>query len=102
MLGPPSVLWQVAVESQTQGREDLLCSLLVLKKLYNDKEGSKLTGFIQNMGLSPIHVHFFSEQGVRLLLIDYIKSFMAHQHQKGHTVPKQVRPLDDDDDITVH
>ncbi len=27
---------------------------------------------------------------------------MAHQHQKGHTVPKQVSPLDDDDDITVH
>ncbi len=25
---------------------------------------------------------------------------MAHQHQKGHTVPKQVSPLDDDDDIT--
>ncbi len=26
------------------------------------------------------------------------QSFMAHQHQKGHTVPKQVSPLDDDDD----
>ncbi len=26
---------------------------------------------------------------------------MAHQHQKGHTVPKQMSPLDDyDDDIT--
>ncbi len=25
------------------------------------------------------------------------QSFMAHQHQKGHTVPKQVSPLDDDD-----
>ena len=25
---------------------------------------------------------------------------MAHQHQKGHTVPKQVSPLDDDGDIT--
>ncbi len=25
---------------------------------------------------------------------------MAHQHQKGHTVPKQVSPLDDDDDIS--
>ncbi len=23
---------------------------------------------------------------------------MAHQHQKGHAVPKQVGPLDDDDD----
>ena len=23
---------------------------------------------------------------------------MAHQYQKGHTVPKQVSPLDDDDD----
>ncbi len=28
------------------------------------------------------------------------QSFTAHQHQKGHTVPKQVSPLDDDDDIT--
>ncbi len=28
------------------------------------------------------------------------QSFTAHQHQKGHTVPKQVTPLDDDDDIT--
>ncbi len=28
------------------------------------------------------------------------QSFMAHQHQKGHTVPKQVSLLDDDDDIT--
>ncbi len=33
-------------------------------------------------------------------LIDYIKSSTAHQHQKGHTVPKQVSPLDDDDDMT--
>ncbi len=34
-------------------------------------------------------------------LIDWLyQSFTAHQHQKGHTVPKQVSPLDDDDDIT--
>ncbi len=34
-------------------------------------------------------------------LIDWLyKRFTAHQHQKGHTVPKQVSPLDDDDDIT--
>ncbi len=25
-------------------------------------------------------------------------SFTAHQHQKAHTVPKQVSTLDDDDD----
>ncbi len=31
------------------------------------KEGSKLIGFIQNMSLSPIYVHFFNEVGVRLL-----------------------------------
>ncbi len=35
-------------------------------------------------------------------LIDWLyQSFTAHQHQKGHTVPKQVSPLHDDDDITV-
>ncbi len=28
------------------------------------------------------------------------QSFTAHQHPKGHTVPKQVSPLDDDYDIT--
>ncbi len=34
-------------------------------------------------------------------MIDWLyQSFTAHQHQKGHTVPKQVNPLDDDDDIT--
>ncbi len=34
-------------------------------------------------------------------LIDWLyQSFTAHQHQKGHTVPKQVSPLDDDDYIT--
>ncbi len=34
-------------------------------------------------------------------LIDWLyPSFTAHKHQKGHTVPKQVSPLDDDDDIT--
>ncbi len=33
--------------------------------------------------------------------IDWLyQSFTAHLHQKGHTVPKQVSPLDDDDDIT--
>ncbi len=33
------------------------------------------------------------------ILVDYwlYQSFTAHQHQKGHTVPKQVSPLDDDD-----
>ncbi len=31
-------------------------------------------------------------------LIDWLnESFTAHQHQKGHTVPKLVSPLDDDD-----
>ncbi len=34
-------------------------------------------------------------------LIDWLyQSVTAHQHQKGHTVPKQANPLDDDDDIT--
>ncbi len=34
-------------------------------------------------------------------LIDWLyQSFPAHQHQKGHTVPKQLSPLDDGDDIT--
>ena len=34
-------------------------------------------------------------------LIDWFyQSFTAHQNQKGHTVPKEVSPLDDDDDIT--
>ncbi len=33
-------------------------------------------------------------------LIDWLyRSFTAHQHQKGHTVPKQVSELDDDDII---
>ncbi len=32
-------------------------------------------------------------------LIDWLyQSFTAHQHQKVHTLPKQVSPLDDDDD----
>ncbi len=34
---------------------------------------------------------------LRRLVLLY-QSFTAHQHQKGHTVPKQVSPLDDDDD----
>ncbi len=35
-------------------------------------------------------------------LIDWLyQSFTAHQHQKGHTVPKQVSPLDDDDDDDI-
>ncbi len=34
-------------------------------------------------------------------LIDWLhQSFTAPQHQKGHTVPKQVSPPDDNDDIT--
>ena len=33
--------------------------------------------------------------------IDWLyQIFTAHQHQKDHTVPKQVSPPDDDDDIT--
>ncbi len=36
-----------------------------------------------------------------LTAIDWLyQRFTAHQHQKGRTVPKQVSPLDNDDDIT--
>ncbi len=41
-----------------------------------------------------------SISGVQWLIDWLYQSLTAHQHQKGHTVPKQVSPLDDDDDIT--
>ncbi len=40
-------------------------------------------------------------RGFMFGLINWLyQRFTAHQHQKGHTLPKQVSPLDDDDDIT--
>ncbi len=39
--------------------------------------------------------------GLASCQIDWLyQSFTAHQHQKAHTVPKQVSPLEDDDAIT--
>ncbi len=41
---------------------------------------------------------FFLGLARAALRIDWLyQSFTAHQHQKGHTVPKQVSPLDADD-----
>ena len=49
--------------------------------------------------LTQTHLSYCNMAGI--WLIDWLyQSFTAQQHQKGHTVPKQVSPLDDDDDIT--
>ncbi len=55
--------------------------------------------FVFFASLFLIMVFTYSIWPVWVRLIDWLnQSFTAHQHQKGHTVPKQVSPLDDDDD----
>ncbi len=55
-----------------------------------DTDTSELQSFCQS-----VTILVFGYLG-RSSLVDLYQSFTAHQHQKGHTVPKQVSPLDDD------
>ncbi len=78
-----------SAHSTLKGRLSPIASLQDLN--FYDDDRNTLEHLQQQIMVSNNWLELISE-------IDWLyQTFTAHQHQKGHTVPKQVRPLDDDD-----